>query len=181
MKFLQDEGMNCQILRTFIKNADESLEKYKIYFQSSENTFVLTTDTINNIPVGKYKIYGNSTPSKMTWENRNECVGKDVNVPTWIIKVPTWITDTLTYTFSEDSNINITRINTAKEINGSTDGCGYHVEMINPITDCDGNKIYVSLYEYRQTSVTYTTIRGVPCTPYSVCMNYCRTWIPNCK
>jgi (p)ppGpp synthase/HD superfamily hydrolase len=64
---------------------------------------------------------------------------------------------------------------------GSTDGCGYSVTMIIPITDCIGNKLYVSLQEYRQTSVTYTTIRGVPCAPYTVCVNYCRTWIPNCQ
>ena len=171
-------SVNVEI--SFVKNADESLENYKLYFQSAKDTFLLTTNKVSNIPVGKYKIYGNSIPSKMTWENRNQCV----NCPTCVnggVKVPTWITDTLTYTFSENSNIEITRKNTAKELTGSTDGCGVSVTMIIPITDCVGNKLYVSLQEYRQTSVTYTTIRGVPCTPYTVCTNYCRTWIPNCQ
>jgi hypothetical protein len=58
-------SVNVEI--SFVKNADEFLENYKLYFQSAKDTFLLTTNKVSNIPVGKYKIYGNSIPSKMTW------------------------------------------------------------------------------------------------------------------
>lgn len=135
-------------------NSGRFLDKYEIILISESDSIISieNSNTFYSVPVGKYKIYAHSTPSKMTWENRN--IWFDESNPT-----TTWVTDTLECEFKIKScDITLTKILTSKEVTVTEKG-SYGSQVMGtmiPLIDCDGTEYYLQMKYisnlYSQTS-----------------------------